>query len=60
MRELAFRIIGTSVKSAVCTFSLDQPTGYLREHAPQPERNDRAVAASRSRERLTDMLKLKK
>lgn len=33
---------------------------YLREHAPQPERNDRAVAASRSRERLTDMLKLKK
>ena len=33
---------------------------YLREHAQQPERNDRAVAASRSRERLTDMLKLKK
>lgn len=33
---------------------------YLREHAPQPERNDRAVAESRARKRLTDTLKLKR
>lgn len=32
---------------------------YLREHAPQPERNDRAVAESWARKRLTDTLKLK-
>ena len=33
---------------------------YLREHAPQPERNNRAVAESRARKRLTDTLKLKR
>lgn len=30
MRELAFRIIGASVKSAVCPFSLDQPAAASR------------------------------
>lgn len=33
---------------------------YLREHASQPERNDRAVAESRSREWLVEILKLKR
>lgn len=33
---------------------------YLREHAPKPERNDRVVAESRARKRLTDTLKLKR
>lgn len=33
---------------------------YLYEHAPQPEQNNRAVAESRSRRRLTDTLKLKR
>lgn len=32
---------------------------YLREHAPQPERNDRAVAESRSREKICQVLKIK-
>lgn len=30
MRELAFRIIGASIKSAVCPFSLDQPAAASR------------------------------
>lgn len=33
MCELAFRIIGASVKSAVCTFSLDQPAAASRTKA---------------------------
>ena len=32
---------------------------YLRIHAPQPERNDRAAAESRSRERLVESLRIK-
>ena len=32
---------------------------YLREHAPQPERNDRAVAESRARKRLVESLRIK-
>ena len=32
---------------------------YLREHALQSEQNDRAVAESRSRERLCEFLKIK-
>ena len=32
---------------------------YLREHAPHPERNDRAVAESRARERLVESLRIK-
>lgn len=32
---------------------------YLREHAPQPEQNDHAVAESRSRERLVGSLRIK-
>ena len=31
---------------------------YLREHAPQPERNDRAVAESQAREKICQMLKI--
>lgn len=32
---------------------------YLREHAPQPERSDRTVAASRAREKICQVLKIK-
>ena len=32
---------------------------YLREHAPQPERNDRAAAESRAREKICQVLKIK-
>lgn len=32
---------------------------YLREHISQPERNDRAIAESRSREKICQMLKIK-
>lgn len=32
---------------------------YLREHAPQPERKDRAVAESQARKRLVESLRIK-